>query len=149
MQLKWIPTDKKRFLPLLLLADEQESMIDRYLMRGTMYAAYEGEEVIGVAVLVRQSQEIYELKNFVVAPAYQGKGIGKQILIELCEKCRQRSAHTMRVGTGESPKQLAFYKACGFTVCGREIGFFTHNYDHPIIEDGIQLQDMIYLEKLL
>lgn len=60
MQLKWIPTDKKRFLSLLLLADKQESMIDRYLMRGTMYAAYEGEAVIGVAVLVRQSQDIYE-----------------------------------------------------------------------------------------
>ncbi len=27
----------KRFLPLLLLADEQEDMIDRYLNRGIMY----------------------------------------------------------------------------------------------------------------
>lgn len=44
MRLQWIPTDKKRFLSLLLLADEQESMIDRYLMRGTMYAAVEGEQ---------------------------------------------------------------------------------------------------------
>lgn len=149
MQLKWIPTDKKRFLSLLLLADEQESMIDRYLMRGTMYAAYEGEKVIGVAVLVRQSQDIYELKNLTVVPAYQGKGIGKQILMELCEKCRERSAHTLRVGTGETPKHLGFYKACGFTECGREADFFTQNYDHPIVEDGITLQDMIYLEKAL
>lgn len=29
--------NKKQFLSLLLLADEQENMIDRYLKRGTMY----------------------------------------------------------------------------------------------------------------
>ena len=29
---------KKQYLPLLLLADEQESMIDRYLERGEMFA---------------------------------------------------------------------------------------------------------------
>ena len=149
MRLKWIPTDKKRFLSLLLLADEQESMIDRYLMRGTMYAAYEGEEVIGVAVLVRQSQEIYELKNLAVAPSHQGKGIGRQILMALCEKCRERSAHTLKVGTGETPRTLGFYKACGFTACGREVDFFTRNYDHPILEDGVLLRDMIYFEKVL
>lgn len=37
MRIKEIKRDKKRFLPLLLLADEQESMIDRYLDRGTMF----------------------------------------------------------------------------------------------------------------
>ena len=34
-----ITTHKKRFLDLLLLADEQESMIDRYLERGEMFVA--------------------------------------------------------------------------------------------------------------
>ena len=29
--------NKKQFLPLLLLADEQEDMVDRYLDRGSMY----------------------------------------------------------------------------------------------------------------
>ena len=33
-----VPENKKQYLDLLLLADEQESMIDRYLERGTMYA---------------------------------------------------------------------------------------------------------------
>ena len=31
MKIEKITSDKKRFLELLLLADEQESMIDRYL----------------------------------------------------------------------------------------------------------------------
>ena len=29
---------KKQFISLLLVADEQESMVDRYLEKGTMYA---------------------------------------------------------------------------------------------------------------
>ena len=32
-----IKTNEKQYLPLLLLADEQENMIDCYLERGTMY----------------------------------------------------------------------------------------------------------------
>ena len=34
MKIDRIHTGKKRFLELLLMADEQESMIDRYLERG-------------------------------------------------------------------------------------------------------------------
>ena len=37
MEIRKITQDKKQFLVLLLLADEQESMIDLYLERGTMY----------------------------------------------------------------------------------------------------------------
>lgn len=149
MRLQWIPTDKKRFLSLLLLADEQESMIDRYLMRGTMYAAVEGDQTFGVMVVVRQAQNVYELKNLAVAPEHQRKGIGKWMMDDLSRICRERGADTLRVGTGESPKTLGFYQACGFVACGREPDFFTKHYDHPIVEDGIVLRDMIYLEKKL
>ena len=37
MEIRKVEKDKKRYLDLLLLADEQEDMIDRYLERGTMY----------------------------------------------------------------------------------------------------------------
>ena len=37
MEIKEIKENKKQFLPLLLLADEQENMIDQYIDRGTMY----------------------------------------------------------------------------------------------------------------
>ena len=38
MKIKEIKENKKKYLPLLLLADEQENMIDRYLEKGTMFA---------------------------------------------------------------------------------------------------------------
>ena len=37
MKFREIKENKKQFLSLLLLADEQENMIDRYLEKGTMY----------------------------------------------------------------------------------------------------------------
>ena len=40
MEIKLVTSDKKEFLDLLLLADEQESMIDRYLERGDMSVSY-------------------------------------------------------------------------------------------------------------
>ena len=42
MNIREIHENKKQFLPLLLLADEQEDMIDRYLERGTMYVLEDG-----------------------------------------------------------------------------------------------------------
>ena len=44
MKIEKITSDKKRFLELLLLADEQESMIDRYLERGELFVMYEPED---------------------------------------------------------------------------------------------------------
>ena len=35
--IKEVKENKKQYLDLLLLADEQEDMIDRYLEKGTMY----------------------------------------------------------------------------------------------------------------
>ena len=42
MNIREIHENKKQFLPLLLLADEQEDMIDRYLERGAMYVLEDG-----------------------------------------------------------------------------------------------------------
>ena len=76
MKIKSITTDKKRFLPLLLLADEQESMIDRYLGRGELFVMYDKQETeaIAVAVVTNEGNGIYELKNLAVAPSFQRKG---------------------------------------------------------------------------
>ena len=46
-----ITQNKKRYLDLLLLADEQESMIDRYLERGELYALYDNSELVSVCVI--------------------------------------------------------------------------------------------------
>lgn len=147
MEIYEVSRDKKRFLDLLLLADEQEDMIDRYLERGTMYALDEGG-VRAVCVVTDEGDGVLELKNIATDPAWQHRGYGRR-LIEFVEDRYRGSFHTLKVGTGDSPLTIPFYERCGFRECGRVKNFFTDNYDHPIFECGKQLVDMIYLEKKL
>lgn len=148
MNIQLITTDKKRFLSLLLLADEQESMIDRYLERGELFVMYgmQAAETVAVAVVTNEGNGVYELKNLAVAPACQRKGYGRQMIAYLCQHYAA-VCHTLLVGTGESRQTINFYGSCGFTYSHTVADFFTRNYDHPIVEDGKVLKDMIYLRK--
>ena len=91
-----ITENKKRFLPLLLMADEQENMIDRYLERGTLYAilddAYKSSDTNqpnqtnlpkitqssfkGVCVLTNEGNGILEIKNLAIVPTARRQGYG-------------------------------------------------------------------------
>ncbi len=64
-----VPENKKQYLDLLLLADEQESMIDRYLERGTMYAL-DDNGVRAVCVVTDEGDGILEIKNIATAPEH-------------------------------------------------------------------------------
>ena len=55
----------------------------------------------------------------------------------------------LQVGTGDSPTTVPFYEKCGFVRSHSIPNFFTDNYDHPIFECGVQLVDMVYLQKPL
>lgn len=79
MNIREIHENKKQFLPLLLLADEQENMIDRYLERGTMYVLEDGG-VKAECVVTDEGGGILELKNLAVEPEAQRKGYGKALI---------------------------------------------------------------------
>lgn len=44
MKFEIIEKNKEKFMDLLLLGDEQESMINKYLQRGTLLALYEEKD---------------------------------------------------------------------------------------------------------
>lgn len=144
MEVKKIINNKKQFLDLLLLADEQEDMIDRYLENGEMFALYD-DDLKSICVVVKKDSNIYELKNMATYDKYQGKGYGKKLIRYIFDYYKGKCT-TMIVGTGDSNLTIPFYESCGFRVSHRIKNFFTDNYDHPIFENGIQLVDMIYLK---
>ena len=148
MIIRLIKHHKKRFLPLLMEADEQENMIERYLERGELFVAFdEKDEAVAAAVVTKEYDGLYELKNIAVAPELRRQGLGRDIIAFLLN--RYRGKGMLQVGTGESEATLGFYKACGFTFSHVEKDFFTKNYDHPIVENGKVLRDMIYLRQNL
>lgn len=142
-----ITENKKQYLSLLLLADEQESMIDRYLDKGTMYVLDE-DGIKAECVITDEGNGILELKNIATAPEYQGKGYAKK-LIEYLVAEYKGTYSILQVGTGDSPLTIPFYEKCGFVRHHIIKNFFTDNYDHPIFECGVQLVDMIYLQREL
>lgn len=141
-----IQENKKRFLELLLLADEQEDMIDRYLENGELWTL-DDNGVKAVCVVADVGDGTLEIKNLAVVPNFQRKGYGKAMIEFIAEKYKNFSR--LRVGTGNSPLTLPFYHSCGFQETGVIPNFFTGNYDHPIVEGDIVLKDMILLERSL
>lgn len=138
-------TDKKAYMPLLLLADEQESMVYRYLDKGVMYVL-EDNGVKGGILVCDAGRGVLEIKNIAVIPEYQNKGYGKRLIEFICEKYKGEYS-VLQVGTGDSPLTVPFYEKCGFKRSHIVKNFFTENYDHPIFECGKQLVDMVYLRK--
>lgn len=147
MRVEKITKNKKQYLDLLLLADESENMIDRYLENGDMFALFD-DDLKTVSVVAAIDKETCELKNIATYEKYKGRGYGKA-LIRYISDFYKNDYKIMLVGTGDTPAILSFYENCGFEISHRLKNFFTDNYDHPMFEDGIQLIDMVYLKKKL
>ena len=62
MKIREVNENKKQFIALLLLADEQENMIDHYLEKGTMYVLEDGN-VKAECVVTDENNGILEIKN--------------------------------------------------------------------------------------
>ena len=144
MTIKQVMKGKKEYIDLLLLADEQEDMIDKYLERGEMFVL-DDNGIKAECVITQEGDGIYELKNIAVLPDCQRKGYGKSLIEFLFS--HYTNCRTMLVGTGDVPSALTFYNKCGFTESHRIKNFFIDNYDHRMFEDGKQLIDMVYLKR--
>lgn len=145
MKIIEIENNKKEYLPLLLLGDEQEDMIDKYINHGRMFVLCDNEPK-AVCVITDEGNGILEIKNIAVDPNAKRQGYGKKIIEFISENFKDKYS-ILQTGTGDSPLTVPFYENCGFKRAFKIKNFFTDNYDHPIIENGVQLVDMIYFQK--
>ena len=97
-------------------------------------------------VVTDEGNGILEIKNLATEPEFQGKGYGKTLINYIAKKY-SGDYSILQVGTGDSPMTIPFYEKCGFARSHVVENFFTDNYDHTIIECGVQLVDMIYLQR--
>lgn len=152
--IRLVQGDRKRYMPLLLLADEQPEMVARYIDRGDMWvltskdASKDGVPAVAECLVTDEGAGVLEMKSLAVAPAHQGRGYGRA-LIEHVARTYAGRYRVLRVGTGDSPLTVPFYERCGFKRSHVVSHFFTDNYDHPIYEAGVQLVDMVYLVREL
>lgn len=139
-----IRENKRAYLSLLLLADEQESMIDRYLDRGTMFVLEKGGLPVAEIVVTDEDEGVLEIQNLAVDSAFQRKGYGKYLIEYITERYRDQYSDLL-AGTGDSPITVPFYEHCGFIRHHIIKNYFSDHYDHPIFEAGKQLKDKVYL----
>ncbi len=124
-----------------------DTRIDRYIENGMMYVL-DDNGIKSECVVTDEGNGVLEIKNIATAPECQGKGYGKALIDFIMMKYKGTYS-ILQVGTGDSRMTIPFYDKCGFVRSHRIKNFFTDNYDHPIFECGIQLVDMIYLQRKL
>ena len=148
MQIKEITTNKADYMDILLIGDEDEKMINKYIEQSTIFALYENKGLTSVCAVITIDNETIEIKNLATYPEYENRGYASALINFICNKYKTNYKYLI-LGTGENNKTLKFYKKRGFQETHRLKNFFIDNYEHPIFEEGTQLVDMIYLKKIL
>lgn len=148
MFIRKLKIDEEPPMDLLLLADPSRVIVEEYLQRGECFVAESDNQLIGVYVLLPTRPKTVELVNIAIIETQQGKGLGKQLVMNAIEMAKLKGFRTIEVGTGNSSiGQLALYQKCGFRIVSVDTDFFTRHYPEEIFENGIQCRDMIRLSQ--
>lgn len=131
-----IKEGKEDYMELLLIGDEDEQMVMKYLNDAKLFTI--DDEAI--AAVINLGDGKYELKNIAVKEESRGKGLSKQLIKHILAYYPDLRA--LYAGTGES--NTGFYEHMGFTYSHKIENFFKDNYSHPIIDNGVLLKDMFY-----
>lgn len=144
MIIRKIEKDEAIPWPLLELADPSLEKVKAYVESGDLYVALINNHIVGEYVLMLTSEKVAEIMNVAVDPAWQGKGIGKRLVLDAIERATDKGVVRVEIGTGNSSiGQIELYKKCGFNITGIEKGFFLKNYPDPIYENGVRCEDMV------
>ena len=147
MDIQIITKNKKDYLPLLLLGDELESDIDKYLERGQLFALCDGD-LKSICVVTDEGAGVLEIQNLATDERYQRQGYATKLLDHIADYYKSRYDRII-LGTGDARGILSFYERRGFKETHREPGYFTAHFDYPIIEDGAALKDRVFFQKEL
>src|SRR5882724_6829396 len=92
------------------------------LLLPNYFVAEDAGRIVGCAALEIYSAKLAELRSLVVAPGYQGQGVGK-MLVEACVN-RARDEHVLEVMAITSSED--FFRTCGFdfTLPGEKKALF-------------------------
>lgn len=96
---------------LLLEADPEEDIVNKYLKDGDLYILTYNEETACVAAITKVNETCVELKNIATLEKYRGQGFGKKMIKYLFNEYKTKY-NRMIVGTTEN--NIPFYVKQGF-----------------------------------
>lgn len=107
----WPPGEPELYTPLLL---------DAVDAGGTCYAACEGEELIGAAVLegrfIGPEQDRLQLKFLHVSQQHRQSGLGRMLFEKAAEKAKERGARRLYISATPTENTVQFYLRRGCRV---------------------------------
>lgn len=109
MQIKEIIKNKADFMDILLIGDEDENMINKYINQSTIFALYVNSTLTSVCAIIKVDNETAEIKNLSTYPEYQNRGYASTLIDFVCNKYKTEFKYLI-LGTGENNKTLKFYK---------------------------------------
>jgi ribosomal protein S18 acetylase RimI-like enzyme len=102
------------------------------LSEGFSLAAYEGESMVALALASEQRwNRVLWIHEFHVLPAYQGRGIGRDLMNALAAKAQAANLRLMLCETqNTNVPAIRFYRKLGFHVDALNLSLYT-NEDYP------------------
>ena len=153
---------RDRYLPLFHLADDSREQVRGYYQTGTLLALDDDDgNPVGIVLVIdpagatttaEPAERVAELKAVAVTESRQRRGVGRHLLAATLRHLRAGGVSRVMVGTASSGTgQLAFYQKAGFRLDRVERDYFTpsRGYAPGIVEDGIPLRDMVWMDQRL
>lgn len=131
---------------LLLLGDESPDSVADYIDRGDCYVALAEGRTVGVCMLIRTHPFTVEIVNLAVDPAFQGRGIGSDLIFHALRIAREQGFRRIEIATGNvETGPLRLYRSFGFEPVEIERDYFPKHYPAPIVEAGEECRDLVRL----
>src|SRR3954451_1526278 len=132
------------------LAEDSPAALDAYIDAGRVLVATEGGRVVGQLQLTDTDEPAAaEIKNMAVAPAHQGRGIGRALVGAALDVARSEGRTALVVATAAADTgNLRFCQRAGFRMRSIERDAFTAATGYPpgLEIDGIELRDRVWLD---
>lgn len=147
MEIIKINDNKEKYLDLILEADPDVDVVNKYLYIGDMYAVIEDNKVVSQIIITKVDDDTCELKNISTLNEYKGRGYARKLISHVFEVYKSKYKK-MIVGTTEN--MIPFYVLSGFTRYHHTVkNFFVDNYPEEIWDGDLHCIDMYYYYKEL
>lgn len=134
--------EKEKYMNLILEADPEKEIVEKYIKEADMYGLFKQDEILAEIIITKVDNNICELKNIATMEKARGKGYGKK-LIQYIMPIYANKYKKMIVGTTQN--NIPFYVKCGFDKYYKtEYNFFVDNYTEEVWDEDLHCIDMYY-----
>lgn len=145
MEIIEVKKDKKKYIDLLLEADPEKEVIEKYIEESDMYILIDNKQVVAEIVISKVNEEECELKNIATIESARGKGYAKHLIQFAFEKYKNKFK---RIIVGTTENMIPFYILNGFNTYHHTVkNFFINNYKEEIWDGDLHCIDMYYYSK--